>query len=141
LFIHRLAHVIPLIVFVPFVLFYLLPEGHILAGALLALAALFDALEVLTLNKRTAPLSSGLNAHYITAWLMAASYMMYAVAISRIAGLSSLIYGSFVVVCFVLMTFAVREMFKKYFLAMQMTFFILPSLLFLLAHSVILINL
>lgn len=134
LLVHRIVHSAPIIVFMPLILGYLLPSGHYLAALLLSSAAIFDSLETLTLNKRTAPLESSVNAHNVTAWVMALSYIAYAVVISRIADLSLWVYGSILFVCAVLLVIAVRGIQKRRFLIMQMAYFVLVSLVGVLAH-------
>lgn len=132
--IHRVIHSIPLIVFLPFIIYYLLPKGYHYAALLLILGAVFDSIETLTLNKKTAPLDSSPNAHYITAWLMAFSYLGYSFVISRIAGVSPLLYVPVLLLCITLAALAHRGILNRISLAMQMIYFILVSSVVLIAN-------
>lgn len=134
LLVHRVVHSLPIVLFMPLIIGYLLPEGHVLAASLLFSAVVFDSIETLSLNKKTARLEDKLNIHSITAWLMAASYMLYSTVISQVAGISWLIYGPILAACIFLMMCAVTGAFKKHFLSMQMSFFLLISLMGLVAH-------
>ena len=90
LFRHRVAHTVGSILLSIYGLFYLFPHGHIVAGSLLIGAAIFDVIEVVTLNKKSASDITALNYHVVTAWAMALCYLLYASVIVTIAGLSSL---------------------------------------------------
>lgn len=137
---HKIAHTLPVVIFLPFVFLYLLPNGYNLAGLFLILASVFDSIEALALNKETARLDAKESLHYKATWIMAMSYLVYTTLISRIAGLNSFVYGSILAICFVLLYFAVNERHKSKFLFMQMTFFVLVALLGIIAHSTLLIQ-
>ena len=64
---HRIVHSLPLLMFMPMIFGYLIPQGYIIAAALLVSSAVFDSLETLTLNKNTARWDNGLNLHSFTA--------------------------------------------------------------------------
>ncbi len=135
LLIHRIVHTLPILAFLPFILFYLWPNGYVLAGALLILATTFDSIETLTLNKKTASLDSPKNLHYVTAWVMAICYLGYLVAISIIAGINPLFYGSILAICAVLLYFAINNKYKSKFVVMQVSFFALLAILGIIAHA------
>jgi hypothetical protein len=132
--IHRAVHTIPLLVFIPFIFGYLMPTRHYLAAILLMLGAIFDSIETLTLNKKTAPLDSAPNAHYVTAWLMALSYLGYSFVISRIAGVSPWLFGPILLSCIILAILAHRGILNRISLGMQMSYFLLVSLVVLIAN-------
>lgn len=131
--VHRIVHSLPLLLFMPLAHQLVISERYSL-GVLLMAAAIFDCAQVLTLNKRTARLEDRLNAHSITAWLMALSYMGYSLLISREAHVPTLVYVSGFALCVLLLLFAVTNTFKKAFLVMQMSFFILISAMGIIAH-------
>lgn len=131
---HRLVHSLPLIVFMPMIFDYLVPSGYILAAFTLMSGAIFDALETLTLNKSTAPVDSPFNVHHLTTWLMALSYFIYAILISEIAEVNPWIYLPVLAACVVLLFIAGKKVFKGKFLIMQMSYFILVSLVVLVAN-------
>lgn len=137
---HRLVHTLPLIMFAPVILWFLIPEGHMFATAVLFLAALFDSIEVLALNKRTAPVKSSPNIHFVTAWLMAAFYFAYSLLISRIAGISVWFYSPVLLVCLVLAILATKLHRANRSLSMQMTYFILVSLVGVVANIKIMVS-
>ena len=132
---HRVVHSFPLIVFIPVVVGYLVPNGYTIAALLLFAGAIFDSLEALTLNKKSAPIDSAPNSHYISAWLMALSYLGYALIISRIAGVSSWVYCPILTLCGLLAVLAQRGILNRVSLAMQMSYFILLSLVVLIANA------
>lgn len=132
---HRIVHSLPLIVFVPMIFGYLIPNGYLLAALLLMSGAIFDSLETLTLNKRTAPVDSSFNIHHLTTWFMALSYFTYAILISIIAELSTWVYLPILTVCLALLFIACTKIFKDRFLVLQMSYFILVSLLVIIANT------
>jgi ABC-type sulfate transport system permease component len=103
-------------------------------------AALFDSIEVLSLNKQTAPLEDKLNLHSATAWVMSSCYFLYTALISHIAGVPLWAYLPVLAICLALIFCAATNRYKKYFLAMQMSYFVLLSLLGLLAHSLLMVK-
>lgn len=131
---HRVMHAVPLPIFVFFAFSYLIPEGHTVAAVLLMVGATFDVAEVLTLNRGTASMDTKLNAHFVTAWVMALSYLLYGLLISNTAGVSRYVYGTILLVCACLLMFAITNTFKRYFLIMQMLFFVLVSSVVFIAH-------
>lgn len=132
--VHRLVHSLPLLVFMPAVFGYLLPNGYGLAAGLLLSGVFFDCVETLTLNKRTATLAVKLNVHFVTAWLMALSYFGYALVISRIAHVSPWVYGPVLGLCLLLVVLANKGVSRQKSLAMQMTYFMLVTLAVVIAH-------
>jgi len=88
---HRLMHSSSSAVMAVFALGFLLPHGYAAAASLLITAAVFDVLEVLTLNKSNAAETLKLNSHTATAWPMALFYLLYATVIIPIAHLSPLL--------------------------------------------------
>ncbi len=137
---HRILHSLPIIMLTPFIVWFLIPKGHIYAAVLLFSGSFFDSIEVLTLNKHSAELDGPINLHKVTAWIMALSYMGYMLAISRVAEINPYIYGLFFLACVLLMVFAIKGMFKAYFLFMQTIFFVLMSLVILMAHIALLVK-
>ncbi len=132
--VHRIVHSLPLIMFTPLIIGYLIPNGYIIAATLLGSAAVFDSLETLTLNERTAKLDNGLNLHSFTAWIMSLSYLLYAVIISQITGVSTWIYGTAMFVCVILLICGATGILKRYFLYMQMSYFLVISFIGILAY-------
>lgn len=134
LLIHRIVHSLPLLLFAPVIFGYLLPRGYNFAAILLTSAIIFDSIEVLTLNKNTASLDSRPNTHFVTAWLMALSYFAYSLVISHIAGLSPWVYGSILSICVLFVILSNRAVSAGKSLVLQMTYFILVSLVGVLAN-------
>ena len=134
LWIHRFIHSLPLIVFIPMIFGYLVPNDHILAAYILMSGAIFDSLETLSLNKRTAPVDSPFNMHHFTTWIMALSYFTFAIAISRIAEVSQWFYLPILIACVVLLIIAGKKIIRGKFLVMQMTYFMLLSLVLIFAN-------
>lgn len=89
--IHRFMHISASVVLSAFAIGFLIPDAHALAACFLIAAAIFDALEVLTLNKRNAAETLKLNSHTATAWPMALFYLLYATIIIPIAKLKPLL--------------------------------------------------
>lgn len=112
----------------------LVMSDYFLAGLALMTGAVFDSIQSLTLTKQNASLENKLNSHSISAWLMAVSYYFYAAVISNIAGIPVWLYALVLICCAVLLLCAVTNTFKGYFLAMQMSFFVLISGMSLAAH-------
>ncbi len=134
LWIHRFIHSLPLIVFIPMIFGYLVPSGHLLAAYLLMSGVIFDSLEALTLNKRTAPVDSPFNMHHFTTWIMSLSYFAFAIAISRIAEVSPWLYLPILTACVVLLIIAGKKIIRGKFLVMQMSYFLLLSSVILIAN-------
>lgn len=137
---HRIVHSAPLLVFVPFIYAYLLQNAYYLAMAFLVSGVVFDCVETLTLNKKTAPLDSAFNIHHLTAGLMSLSYFAYSISISRIAGVSIWIYLPLLLACLLLVLFSSKGISKNKSLAMQMAYFILVSLVVLIANLKLIIS-
>jgi hypothetical protein len=139
LLIHRVVHSLPVLLFLPLAA-QLSAHGYSIAATLLLTAAVFDCVQVLGLNKKSARLENRLNAHSIAAWIMALSYLFYSAQISQIASVPPFIYGLILAICLLLLLGAATNTFKKYFLAMQMSFFILLSSVGLIAHTVLIVR-
>ncbi len=137
---HRIVHSAPLILFVPFIYGYLLPNEYYLASIVLFSGVIFDSVETITLTKKTAPLDSPFNIHHLTAGLMSLSYFAYSISISRIAGVSVWIYSPLLLACVLLVIFSGKGISKNKSLAMQMSYFILVSLVVLLANFKLMIS-
>lgn len=88
LYIHRAMHTVASFILLLFGYMYLLPHGFYIPFGLLISGAIFDALEVLTLDSRSAQEIFSANSHSITAWLMALSYLGYASTILLASGTS-----------------------------------------------------
>jgi hypothetical protein len=120
--------------FTPLVFGYLVPKQFIIAALLLVSAAVFDCVQTLSLNKSTAPTNKQPNIHSVTAWLMALSYFGYALVICRIADVPVLIYGSALLLCGLFVALANKALSRGVSLQLQMTYFILVSLVGVFAH-------
>lgn len=86
---HRLMHIFGSFAMILFAIGFLIPNDYVLPGLLLILGAVFDSLEVLTLNKKSSSVITKVNSHTLTAWAMALSYLLYLCILIPIAGLSS----------------------------------------------------
>ena len=131
---HRVVHSIPLFIFSIVAFKILVPNGYWIAVILLISGALFDFLETITLNKKTASLQSRYNLHFATAWLMALCYFAYAFMISRIAGVNVAVYIPILLICVLLVVFSEHGVSRNKSLSMQMAYFMLVSLVVLLAN-------
>jgi hypothetical protein len=137
---HKIIHSLPIIVFAPVVFKYLIPQEHYLAAGLLIIAVVSDCIEVLTLNKKSAPIDSKPNAHFFSAWLMSLTYLAYVYVISGIAGLNIWFYGSLLAACVLLAVLSNRAIVKKRSLRMQMGYFVIVSLVAVVANMKLILS-
>lgn len=119
---HRIAHTVGSIFLSIYGLFYLLPHGHSVAASLLIGAAIFDVIEVVTLNKKSASEITALNYHVVTAWAMALCYLLYASVAVTIAGLSSLFVFMIWISFAALLITAVLRKFKDFWITQHIYF-------------------
>lgn len=117
-----------------FALTYLLPNQHVLAAWLLIAGALFDVLEVLTLNKASAARWTFREPHFTTAWLMVGSYLLYGVVIAQAAALEPWLPQAVWLLFLLLLIFTIRDGFRKLWAA-QMTYFLLLAMVVIMAHA------
>lgn len=134
---HRIAHIGASGLLALFAFTYLLPNHYTLEAALLLLGSLFDILEVVTLNKTSAARWSITEPHFTTAWLMAGSYLMYGLVISRTATVSPVLAGSAWLFFGLLFIAAARDRFRNFWIA-QMWYFSLLALIIVVAHVALL---
>lgn len=131
---HRLVHICASVLLVFFALAYLLPHHYVLATWLLIFGAVFDVLEVLTLNKVSAARWTFMEPHFTTAWLMLGCYLMYAVVISHTASLVSWVPQAVWLFFIVLLIGAARDGFRRLW-AVQMVYILLLACVVILAHA------
>lgn len=125
---HRAIHIAPVVVFMPAVFGYFLPQGHSVLGLLLLTGATFDVVQVVTLNKRTAPLSAAPNTHFVSSWLMAISYFIFTTLLCRMAGISFWVCAPLLLIAVVLAVLSGKALVKGVSLTVQFFFFFLVSL-------------
>ncbi len=135
----RLMHSSSSAVMVVFALGFLLPNGHPLAACLLIAAAVFDVLEVLTLNKSNAATTLQLNSHTATAWPMALFYLLYATVIIPIARLNPLLAVPIWLTPALVATLFKWRKFSGFWIV-QHVYFCLLSLVLIIAHVRLLAN-
>ncbi|PID30627.1 hypothetical protein CSA80_00795 [Candidatus Saccharibacteria bacterium] len=136
---HRAIHYLTSAILFVFSAGYLLPHGYVLAAVLLSGAAIFDALEVMTLNQKTASQITTVNSHIITAWLMAFCYLFYASHVLAIAKLSEWFVWAIWVSFAVLLALSVNRKFKEFWL-IQHAYFCFLAALIVLAHITLLVS-
>lgn len=134
LYMHRVIHALPLIFFLPFALWFLVPNDFRLAAILLIASAILEIKQAVSLNKYNAPLDSGVNKHSVKAWMMAVCYLAYTLVLGLISDISLFIFLPLFTVCLVLVSFAALGLHRNRTLFMQMSFFIVLSLLGILGH-------
>ncbi len=133
LLIHRLVHTISPAIFLLFGFGYLLPHGHTLAFAFLAVGVTLDAIEVMTLSKGGPKGPFTLSVHHVTAWLMALSYLSYAIIISSTSNMSPWISNSIWVSFVLLLTLSAHRKFRHFWIE-QMLYFTFVCLIAAIAH-------
>lgn len=125
---HRAIHIAPIAVFMPAVFGYFLAQEQLTLGLLLMAGATFDVIQVVTLNKRTAPLSAAPNTHFVSSWLMAISYFIFTTLLCIMAGISFWICAPLLLTAVVLAILSVKAVVKGVSLPAQFLFFFLVSL-------------
>jgi len=131
---HRLFHITMSVCLTVFAVSCLILNRSLILPAMVLIAgAVFDIVEVMTLNKETShhPFEAG--PHQITSWLMALSYLIYGILITRAAGLplwvTNIVWISFLVILFI----SIMCRFKRFWIA-QMFYFALLALIVITAH-------
>lgn len=130
---HRIMHTLGSVILIIFSVGYLIPRGYTVAACLLIAAAVFDVIEVFTLNKENAAEALNLNSHTVTAWSMAFCYLLYVTAIISVAKMNPLLT---VAVWFTPAILAAVFRLRKFngFWIAQHVYFCLLALLILIAH-------
>ncbi len=123
---HRVVHLALSVSFL-FYAAYLFTHGLIVISLLLAIAAIFDAVQVVTLSKNTnhTPMYFR-DIHQVTAWAMAISYLLFSLAFA-LAQQADAYLMTVYVICLVCVLIGIRYARKAYFWFVQMTFFISVS--------------
>ncbi len=130
---HRLMHTSASVILIAFAIGFLIPNGYLLAACLLITGAIFDVLEVVTLNKRNAAETFRLNSHTTTAWSMAVFYLLYASVIISVAKLSPFfVIAAWLTPAILAVLFNLRK-FNGFWIAQHM-YFCLLALALVIAH-------
>jgi hypothetical protein len=130
---HRFMHSSSSAVMAVFALGFLLPNGYVLAACFLITAAVFDVLEVFTLNKTNASTTLVLNGHTATAWPMALFYLLYATVIIPVAQLNPLLSVAIWITPTVIAAVFKWRKFRGFWIV-QHVYFCLLSLVLIIAH-------
>ena len=130
---HRVMHISGSVLLWVFSFGYLLPHHATIAAGLLIIGGVFDVLEVLTLNKKTAATTIRLNPHTITAWSMALSYLLYASVIVVVVGMSAWLSLAVWVSFLILLAVSALGKFKHFWLT-QHIYFCCLALVIMVAH-------
>lgn len=131
--VHRIMHISASVILMLFSFCYLFLHNHYLVGWLLIGGALFDVLEVITLNKKSAEKVVSVNYHTITAWTMAFFYLVYASLISLTVNFSSLLVFAIWIAFVVFLIISVARSFKSFWI-MQHIYFCFLALIMIAAH-------
>ena len=126
-------HTLGSVILIIFGVGYLIPHGYTVAACLLIAAALFDVIEVFTLNKENAAEALKFNGHTVTAWSMAFCYLLYVTAIISVAKINPLLAVAVWLTPAILVAVFKLRKFNRFWIA-QHVYFCLLALLILIAH-------
>lgn len=131
---HRIFHTLISMSLIAYALLYLRAElGLLLPVILLITGATMDIIEVMTLNENTPTGPDAKDVHQLTAWVMALSYLFFAISLAVYAEYSALVVNAIWIVFLIMITSAAKIKFR-YFWAFQMSYFLMLSILIALTH-------
>lgn len=134
LVLHKNFHILISVFLIGYAVGYLFAElGLTLLAALLVLGATMDIIEVSTLNKNTPTSPDVKDIHQITAWIMAISYVLFALGLAFHAGLPFMIVNATWISFVLLVIWSLKINFKSFW-AFQMAYFFVLSIIILIAH-------
>ena len=139
LLIHRIVHISLSVIIIVLALDYLLPNNYLWAGVLLIAAAIFDILEVITLNKKSSVGVIVINYHTVTAWAMSLCYLLYASLMIIIAGLPSWFVAVIWVLLLALLILSTYRKFERFWIT-QHIYFCFLSVTIMVAHALLFIK-
>jgi hypothetical protein len=131
---HRAVHILASICLFLFGALFLWQHDYHTMALLLMSGAVFDVIEVMTLNEYIAHKPVLFEPHQTSAWAMAFCYLTYGVLATKTAGLSPLLVSTVWVSFFIILGISIKKKFRRFWVS-QMTYFTLLSIVLAIAQA------